>query len=71
MIYLNESQAAEYVGVSKTTVHQWITRKRHPLPHLRWGSRSVRIIQSELEEWLEQYRANTGTRRLVDIGGAR
>ena len=71
MIYLNETQVAKLLNVSKTTVHQWISRKKHPLPHLRWGSRSVRIIQSELEEWLEQYRANTGTERLVDIGRAR
>ncbi len=67
MQYLNETQAAEFVGVSRTTIHQWINRKINPLPHLRWGSRSVRIIQSELEEWLEQYRAGKSTERLVDI----
>ncbi len=65
--YLNEAQAAEYIGVSRTTVNQWINRKINPLPHLRWGLRSIRIIQSELEEWLEQYRAGKSTERLVNI----
>ena len=67
MIYLNETQAAEHIGVSTTTIRNWMNMKVNPLPHIKWGPRSIRIIQSELEEWLEQYRAGKSTERLVNI----
>ena len=68
MIYLNESQAAEHIGVSNTTIRNWMYRKDNPLPYIKWGPRSIRITQTELEEWLDKYRPNKGIERLVDIG---
>ena len=71
MIYLNESQAAKHIGVNMTTIRNWMYRKVNPLPYIKWGPRSIRITQTEVEEWLDKYRPNKGIVRLVDIGGAR
>ncbi len=70
MIYLSEKQAAEHIGVSRATVIKWMNLKDNPLPYFKWGPRSIRIVQEELEQWLEQYRSEKKIEKLADIKSA-
>ena len=44
-------ETAEYLKLSKSKVYLMVKRKE--IPHLKMG-KSVRIRQSDLQEWLEQ-----------------
>lgn len=51
--YLKAAQAAEYLGVSRTTF--WRLRKEHPL-NAYFFEASPRYKRSDLDEWAEQFK---------------
>jgi excisionase family DNA binding protein len=54
--YLTVNQAAEYLSVSQRTIRNLLVEVVNPLPHFRKG-RMIRIRRSELDRWIEAYRA--------------
>lgn len=54
MIYLTIKRAAEYIGVSRSTIYRWMYHSDDPLPYQRYGKRSYRIIQIVLDKYLER-----------------
>lgn len=53
MKLLNANQAAEFIGVSRTTF--WEMRKNCPLRSVTVGAGSQRFEVSDLEEWVRGY----------------
>lgn len=49
-------QVAEYLQISKSKIYLMI--KRGEMPHIRIG-KNVRVLESDLKEWLEAQRAPT------------
>lgn len=49
--FLNANEAADFLGLSKSTIYSWVATKR--LPFHRLG-RALRFRKSELEAWLDQ-----------------
>lgn len=49
---LNESQAAEFLGVKPQTLSVWRSTGRYDLPFVRVG-RLIRYRRTDLEAWLE------------------
>lgn len=54
MIYLTIKKAAEYIGVSRSTIYRWMYHSDDPLPYQKYGPRSYRIIQTVLDKYLER-----------------
>lgn len=52
--WMNEAQAAEYVGLTKNTLRQYRHSGRGPT-YFRIGG--VKFRKRELDEWIEQHRA--------------
>lgn len=48
--FLNANEAAEFLGLSKSTIYSWVASKR--LPFHRLG-RALRFRKAELESWLD------------------
>lgn len=53
--YLSIAESAEYMGVHRNTIRNWI--KFEILPAGRIGLRTIRILRSDLDELLTRYRA--------------
>ena len=53
LICYNATEAAKALGVSVPTLRVWLTRRDHPIPHLRVG-RKIVIPQPMLMEWLRE-----------------
>lgn len=50
---LNESQLADYLGVSKACLRKWRTERRGP-PVTKVGGTLVRYRQDQLQAWLSE-----------------
>jgi predicted DNA-binding transcriptional regulator AlpA len=48
-------QAAEFLGLKPRTLEVWRMRGEGP-PHIRLGSRTIRYLEADLQEWLESKR---------------
>lgn len=63
---LTPAEAAERIGVSITTVKEWMRRAAHPLPSMQVGKsgRVHRVIADEIDAWLvaEAARKAAGTK---------
>lgn len=57
IIWLDEWQAAEHIGVSRKTLANWRSRKGHSLPYYRHG-RKPRYLLSEVDAWLLSQRVD-------------
>ena len=58
---LDESQAADYLGLSPGTLSVWRSTGRYALPFIKVGAR-VRYRRDSLDSWLEsRARANGAT----------
>ncbi len=60
---LTEKQAADYIGMSRSFLRQARMNgdrdKRTPGPtYIRIGSRSIRYLIEDLDEWLERWRSD-------------
>lgn len=53
--HLDTAQAAEYLGVPKSTLEVWRSRKAHALPYIKLGHR-VRYARADLDAWLQSRR---------------
>ena len=51
--YLNNKQAAEFLGVTEGTLAVWRTTRRYAIPYVKVGS-LIRYKKADLEQWLEQ-----------------
>jgi hypothetical protein len=49
---LDSDAAADYIGVSHTTLPTWRSTKRYDLPYLKVG-RKVYYLVDDLDRWLE------------------
>lgn len=47
----NNAQAAEYLGISPTTLSIWRCTKRYAIPYIRVGNR-IRYRKEDLDAWL-------------------
>jgi excisionase family DNA binding protein len=66
--YLTVKKAAEYLGVSRDTIYRWMRDCVDPLPHLKFGKKSNRIIQSQLDGYVERrFNTNHNESKLVEI----
>lgn len=61
--YFDTSQAAEYIGYSKSALELWRTQKRH-LPFQKVGGGRVRYKRSDLDTFL-------GNGRIEPLEGGR
>lgn len=52
-VYLNNKQAAEFLGVTEGTLAVWRTTRRYAIPYVKVGS-LIRYKKADLEQWLEQ-----------------
>lgn len=50
---LTTAQAAEYLGVTASTLHTWRCRRRYAIPFVRVG-RAVRYKLADLNAWIEK-----------------
>ena len=48
---LSIEETADFLGISKNTLYEWIVQKR--IPHLKVG-RLVKFRREELDEWLKK-----------------
>ena len=48
---LRTDEAAEFLGISKNTLYEWIIQKK--IPHIKVG-RLVKFKREDLEAWLER-----------------
>ena len=48
---LSTEETADFLGISKNTLYEWIVQKR--IPHLKVG-RLVKFRREELDEWLKK-----------------
>lgn len=51
---LSTDEAAERIGVSRSTVKSWVHRSDHPLPSVQVGNtgRVRKVVASEIDPWL-------------------
>ena len=54
--YLKATQAADYLGVSRTTF--WRLRKNYPIKAYFFEVSCPRFKRSDLDEWAEQFKEN-------------
>lgn len=54
MSLLNYREAAELLGIQPATLRRWTRRKR--VPHLRFGTHSVKFDRAALLLWIDQQR---------------
>jgi excisionase family DNA binding protein len=50
--FLNNDQAAEYLGIRPQTLKMWRCLKRQAIPFTRIGSRMIRYRKHDLDAWL-------------------
>ncbi|HBM15774.1 MAG TPA: DNA-binding protein [Lentisphaeria bacterium] len=48
---LNNTQAAEYLGIEPRTLHNWRCLRRYKIPYLKLGSKVI-YRKSDLDAWL-------------------
>lgn len=61
---LSADEAANQIGVSRSTIKAWMRRAEHPLPSIQVGEtgRVRKIVASEIDGWLTAEAARkTGT----------
>jgi predicted DNA-binding transcriptional regulator AlpA len=51
--YFNEDQAAEFLGVARSTL--WFLRKNRGLPYMKMGPKFIRYERGALEGWLDGF----------------
>lgn len=51
-MFLNDIEAAAYIGVSVRTFKTW--RRTKGIPFVVLGSKTVRVSRRDLEEWIAQ-----------------
>lgn len=51
---MTSGQLAEYLGVSKSTIHNWTCTQSRRLPEIRVGKKQVRFRKRDIDAWLEQ-----------------
>ncbi len=54
--FMNEREAAEYLGYTVYTLQSWRTRKGHvngDCPFIKTASGGVRYTKEKLDEWME------------------
>jgi excisionase family DNA binding protein len=59
--YLSLQQVANYLGIGKRTVREFIQQKTNPLPHFRIRKKILRVARSDLDKWMQNYRINNAT----------
>ena len=45
-------EVAKILGVQRITVKRYMDSKVNPLPHIKLGHKTIRIIRSQLDNWL-------------------
>lgn len=65
---LTPSHAAQRLKVSKRKFWDHVNDQDDPLPVVRLGRRTVRVLESDLVKWLERHRDDRGSEvdRIVD-----
>ena len=60
--FLTVAEAANFAGISRRSVYNFLSDPVRPLPHYRLGSsgRVVRIKIEDLNRWLENFRVGNG-----------
>ena len=57
---LNEAEAAAYIGMSRSFLRQsrmnGTSNSIPPIKFIRCGSRAIRYLRSDLDEWISQFR---------------
>ena len=53
-VKLNNKQAADYIGVSPSTLNSWRVRNPDGPRFIKVG-RSVRYLKNDLDQWLEDH----------------
>ena len=55
--WLTTEQAAQYLGVSVSTLHKWRTQpRRHGPPFCKVTAKMTRYHRAELDRWMKRYR---------------
>ena len=49
--YISIEEAAEYLGVKKSTIRSWIKNKG--MPHYRVGGKLLKFKRSEIADWIK------------------
>jgi predicted DNA-binding transcriptional regulator AlpA len=63
--YLNQVEAAQYIGFSLRWLQQRLKESGNPPPGFKFG-KAWRFRKSELDSWLEHYRVRPDLAALVD-----
>ena len=53
VLFLTESEAAEYIGISKKTLQRWRFGRRGP-NYVRVAGKLIRYHQAILDAWMDQ-----------------
>ena len=59
---LNNSQAAEFIGVSPYTLVTWRSTQRYSIPYVKVGKKVFYYV-SDLREWLESRKVHVQERK--------
>ena len=51
--FLSESEAAEYIGISKKTLQRWRFDHKGP-PYAKLNNKLIRYRLADLDEWMNQ-----------------
>lgn len=46
-------EVAKILGVHRITIKRYMESKVNPLPHIKLGHKTIRIIRGQLDEWLK------------------
>lgn len=54
---LNRKEAAEYIGITQSTLASWDCTKRYKIPKIKLG-RLIRYRQDDLDKWILKQRVD-------------
>lgn len=57
--YLSKREVAQYVGAGERTVNNWL---KQGLPSFRIGQKMLRFRRSDVDLWLEKFRAQSNNK---------
>jgi hypothetical protein len=63
---LNNSEAAQFLGVSADTLVTWRSTKRYSIPYVKVGGKVFYYID-DLRAWLDSRKVHAGEKELANV----
>jgi hypothetical protein len=67
--YWNKAQSSKYLGISKGTLSNWVSRAKYeadPIPFTKFSTRCLRFLNVDLIEWASRRDSNRKLKRLSE-----